>query len=337
MTAPLQTQLKADSTWKPSFMPMRSGLLQRKCACGGMPGPTGECAECKKKRLQRQARSVPAPATIPATVNDTLRSPGDVLEPATRAAMESRFGHSFAHVRIHADERAAESARDVNALAYTVGRDVVFGASQFRPESETGRRLLAHELVHTIQQRGAEGGPPQSIIAPNDHSEREADEAASTVVSGKRFSNNIVVGSSLTWPVIQRKKEGEQSLLLQDAPEYPGCSPFQRFRLNHEIQLARNMIEAAIRAVSDELARTDRDSGTISIAGSAISSYFHTNDARHIRTMLAQMKSIAARLGRRPWNWRCLSSEAECRKECGLPADACASPDIETYITGSLY
>src|SRR5207247_5083803 len=62
--------------------------------------------------------------------------------------MEPRCGHSFGEVRVHNDTRAAESARAVNAVAYTVGRDVVFGAGQFAPHSHEGRKLIAHELTH---------------------------------------------------------------------------------------------------------------------------------------------------------------------------------------------
>lgn len=67
--------------------------------------------------------------------------------------MEPRFGHGFGHVRVHTDERAAESARAVGALAYTVGSNIVFGSGQYAPATQTGRRLLAHELTHVEQQR----------------------------------------------------------------------------------------------------------------------------------------------------------------------------------------
>ncbi len=70
--------------------------------------------------------------------------------------MEPRFGHDFGHVRIHTDAKAARSSRALNALAYTVGRSIVFDAGQYRPRTTAGRRLLAHELSHTIQQ-GATG------------------------------------------------------------------------------------------------------------------------------------------------------------------------------------
>ena len=80
---------------------------------------------------------------------------GEALGASIRAFFEPRFGYDFSRVRVHRDAHAAESARAVDALAYTVGRDVVFGAGQYAPESVEGRRLLAHELAHTIQQ-GAE-------------------------------------------------------------------------------------------------------------------------------------------------------------------------------------
>jgi hypothetical protein len=70
--------------------------------------------------------------------------------------MEPRFGHDFSHVRVHTDERADESAREVNAIAYTVGRNIIFGQGRYGPASTEGRRLLAHELTHVIQQRGVE-------------------------------------------------------------------------------------------------------------------------------------------------------------------------------------
>lgn len=90
-------------------------------------------------------------------VNNVISSPGQPLDPTTRAFFEPRFGHGFGRVRVHADDRAAESARAVHARAYTVGEHVVFAAKQFSPASTDGRRLLAHELTHVIQQGAADG------------------------------------------------------------------------------------------------------------------------------------------------------------------------------------
>jgi hypothetical protein len=75
-----------------------------------------------------------------------------------RAFFEPRLGHDFSQVRVHADARAADSARSIDALAYTAGQDVVFGAGQYAPGSMSGRRLLAHELAHVVQQ--GQSAPP---------------------------------------------------------------------------------------------------------------------------------------------------------------------------------
>ncbi|MDQ6623370.1 MAG: DUF4157 domain-containing protein [Verrucomicrobiota bacterium] len=91
---------------------------------------------------------------VPAAVHETLGQSGQPLPSATRALMETRFGHDFSQVRIHTDAAASESARAVNAHAYTVGNQIVFGAGQYQPQSPEGQRLLAHELTHTLQQGG---------------------------------------------------------------------------------------------------------------------------------------------------------------------------------------
>lgn len=88
----------------------------------------------------------------PDSVDRVLASSGRPLEPALRQDMEQRFGHDFSRVRVHTGDAAARSAQDVSAHAYTVGNNVVFGAGGFESESHAGRKLLAHELVHVLQQ-----------------------------------------------------------------------------------------------------------------------------------------------------------------------------------------
>jgi len=95
-----------------------------------------------------------------------LRDGGQPLSESKRAFFEPRFGYDFSQVRMYTDTRAAEMAQVVNARAFTVGRDVVFGAGQYVPGSTEGRRLLAHELTHVIQQGGAD-----STIVPQEDSE----------------------------------------------------------------------------------------------------------------------------------------------------------------------
>jgi hypothetical protein len=116
-------------------------------------------------------------------VSEVLRSPGQPLDSATRAFMESRFGHDFSRIRVHTDTASHESARSIQARAYTVGNDVVFGAQCYQPLTRGGQRLIAHELTHAVQQCG---NSPQSYekleICPADGPlERQADQAANQV------------------------------------------------------------------------------------------------------------------------------------------------------------
>jgi len=104
-------------------------------------------------RIQRYTGQATGDADIaPASVDCVLASPGRPLDPATRAFMEPRFGHDFSRVRVHSGAAAEQSAREVNAHAYTVGHNIVFGAGKFAPGTDEGRRLFAHELTHVVQQ-----------------------------------------------------------------------------------------------------------------------------------------------------------------------------------------
>jgi hypothetical protein len=169
-------------------IPSRCSILQRKCACGSASSG-GECEECKKKLLQRRETAGALPGAVPQTVHDVLRTPGQPLEPATRTFFEPRFGHDFSKVRVHTGEDAAESARAVGALAYTVGRHIVFDAQHYAPRDSDGRRLLAHELAHVVQQQSREMPGPAGIQLSSDTTaEREADAAAGSVLQGEGFT-----------------------------------------------------------------------------------------------------------------------------------------------------
>lgn len=98
-------------------------------------------------------------------VRNSLGSPGRPLDAATRRYFEPRFGHDFGAVRVHTDSKAALSARAVNAHAYTAGQDIVFDTGKYEPLSATGRRLLAHELTHVIQQNGTDHLAPAGRIS----------------------------------------------------------------------------------------------------------------------------------------------------------------------------
>ncbi len=195
MSLQRQKAVRANS----SFTPVPSRLLQRKCACGGTPGPAGECEDCRKKkrlglqtklkvnepgdtyeqeadRIADQVLAMPSHSSargnppriqrysgeligqtdaVPATVDQALASTGKPLEPALRQDMEQRFGYDFSQVQVHSDAAAEQSTHDVNAIAYTVGHSIVFGAGRFAPASYEGQRLLVHELAHVVQQNAS--------------------------------------------------------------------------------------------------------------------------------------------------------------------------------------
>jgi hypothetical protein len=107
------------------------------------------------QRKPEQNRSLGNAAEVPPAVNEVLSSPGERLDEKTRGVMESRLGHDFGRVRVHTDAKAAHSARSIGARAYTAGQDIAFDQGQYSPGNAEGQRLLAHELVHVVQQGGA--------------------------------------------------------------------------------------------------------------------------------------------------------------------------------------
>jgi hypothetical protein len=170
-------------------------------------------------------------ALAPPIVDAVLRSGGETLEPGTRALFESRFGRDFGHVRVHRDIQAARSAEAVGAVAYTVGHHIVFGGDRFEVGSVEGKRLLAHELAHTVQQEDQAPGPDGIEIAESDSPlEREGEEIA----KGSRSPRQAAVAHT----------PGAQ-LLRQPAPGGTPPTPAVRLRIGpvvwgqSEAELAR--------------------------------------------------------------------------------------------------
>ena len=150
---------------------MPEARTQRKCReCEAedriSSGTMRRVAATPSPSVRRRATEADASGDAPPIVNDVISGAGRSLDPGTRSFMESRFRHDFSDVRIHTGSRAAESARAVNAVAYTVGPHVVFEEGAYRPETDAGRRLIAHELTHVIQQ-----GIGDSSIRPESENE----------------------------------------------------------------------------------------------------------------------------------------------------------------------
>lgn len=163
--------------------------LQRKCSCGASGGASGECEECKHKKkegqmVQRRSTEAAAAAVAPPMVRDVLNSPGQPLDQPTREFFEPRFGRDLRSVRLHTGAHAAQSAREVKALAYTVGNDVVLADRQFPPISKDGVGLLAHELTHVIQQ-GQGAAVVQRYAEAEPDIEEEAEEETGETPSGR--------------------------------------------------------------------------------------------------------------------------------------------------------
>src|ERR1041384_3153242 len=188
MNISLQSQTKGLRTPSP-VIPSR--LLQRKCDCGQHTIGGSECNGCSRKRrtsLQRSAisgiRENDRDNVVPPIVHEVLNSPGQPLDAPTRAFMQPLFGHDFARVRIHTDNKAAASATAINALAYTVGDSIVFGAAQYARGLGGGRYLLAHELAHVVQQSGSPAADSSLVLGDvNSGHEQEAESVSRSLVS----------------------------------------------------------------------------------------------------------------------------------------------------------
>ena len=176
--------------------------------------------------------------SAPASVDRVLASSGRPLEPALQQDMEQRFGRDFSQVRVHSGAAAEQSALDVNAHAYTVGHDMVFGTGQFAPGTHEGRRLIAHELAHVVQQR-ADVDLRSGISEAHESYKQHADEVARVVTEGQatavllsalpaefrpRGGDRLDSPASGSWARIQRSVQRNARRHLRSRIQLPGCN-----------------------------------------------------------------------------------------------------------------
>ena len=182
-------------------MRMPERQMQGACPCGGgcpkcqtkQPGKVNELLQTNRVQA-REAEGIAAPP-----LGHRVRpSSGQPLDSATRNFFESRFGQDFAHVRVHTDSKAVESASQLGARAYTVGEDIVFGEGMYRPETHGGQRLLTHELAHVVQQRIVQT-PTGEMSASRDTDELQAEMAVATLGWGGLGRYYDAVALDLTW------------------------------------------------------------------------------------------------------------------------------------------
>ncbi|MDS0136899.1 MULTISPECIES: DUF4157 domain-containing protein [unclassified Amycolatopsis] len=148
-------------------------------------------------------------------VHDVVGSGGGApLDKATREDMETRFGTDFSDVRVHTDSAAHDSAKSVNAQAYTVGSNIVFQRDKFDPASDAGKHMLAHELTHVVQQRsgpvdGTDAGGGVKVSDPSDRFEREA------VANADRLMSAPAPAAAVQREEAPEAAEGEEETMAQ--------------------------------------------------------------------------------------------------------------------------
>jgi hypothetical protein len=163
--------------------------------------------------------------------------------------MEPRFGQDFSHVQVHADARAAASARAVEASAYTVGSHVVLGPGASHPDSGAGRQLLAHELAHVVQQGAAEPSGPLTISEPGDALERDADAQAASALGSGSVARHAAANGSLLQRAAATPKAPESS--------FDDCDPTLQADLKAKHPAAIANVDTAIRSLTPSWANMD--------------------------------------------------------------------------------
>ncbi len=188
-----------ESNAKLSMSPANNAQLDRKCSGCQMNEEEGKEKLTVSRKPSSNSSDLEASDEIAEQINNIRTSSGSLLDSSTREVMESRFGHDFSKVRIHTGEMAHRSANNVNALAYTIGDDIVFEEGQYQPDTSAGRRLLAHELTHVVQQSsntassGSAGFITSNISSTERISRQKAPTAAAPVETlEERFKHAIL-------------------------------------------------------------------------------------------------------------------------------------------------
>lgn len=176
-------QASTHLTLQPKLMVNTEGDIYEKQA-DRIANQVMSAGEPDMQQQKLSSGSFTSTVAAPSIVQDVVKSPGQSLDTNTRQFMESRFGQDFSQVRLHTDARAAESARAVNALAYTVGKDVVFSAGRYSQET-SGQHLLAHELTHVVQQQfsgahSVQRQTPDATTSTEDNKKASSESAASS-------------------------------------------------------------------------------------------------------------------------------------------------------------
>ncbi len=227
-----------------------------------------KCAACEEEDRQMQRKSSGSVPQATSAVYQALQTKGQSLDSGTKSFMESRFGYDFKDVQIHNDSLAHQSSAEINALAYTQGKHVVFGANQYQPHTDGGKKLLAHELTHVVQQGAS--------LSLNNKVNRKPDEEG---------------------PALTRYQEIEQSI---DSPgafevlEQPFGISVYNFAINRYALKAEH--KTALKKIGNMLASAKDNSlsvlimgNTDSTGGPIINNPLSVNRAKIVRNYLADV------------------------------------------------
>jgi hypothetical protein len=188
------------------------------------PQISRKCAACEKNartlRTNQTSSSNTADEQVPSIVYEVLRTPGQPLDANLRGFFERPFGQDFSQVRIHSDESASKSAKALNARAYTVRNDIVFGTREWAPGSDEGKRLLAHELTHVVQQ--SDSG--QSTAAQREVDESSADTPTAAPDTSIRLFTVIQAVQSAYEAAQQELAQGEADPQVQEYVQTLGAA-----------------------------------------------------------------------------------------------------------------
>jgi hypothetical protein len=255
--------------------------LQCKCACGKASSSPGKrCDECARPQRLRTG-----PATEPDAFSPPDLGHGLPLDRTTRRFFETRFGHDFGAVRVHADDRAAAAARSLHAEAYASGHDLVFGRGRYDPASAAGQRLLAHELTHVVQQRSG-----LATTAPgagqHDPAEQEAEANAA------RLHGAAPMLLRQRAPRLARRRTPEDSTTVTvEAPTGPpGCTLDQHQAIEPAVHGAQDRLQRSI-ILLDAYIAAPADAAQQAVA-TALTRHFRRADAAIAGTVRQRLADL---------------------------------------------
>ncbi len=221
---------------------------------GGIMGLQRAAGNASVSQLMEDERS---------PVKDLLSSSsGQPLDRPTQALMQSRLGHDFSDVRVHADGQATDSAKAVNAHAYTVGTNVVFQSDKYSPSTESGQKMLAHELTHVVQQKaGPVDGTPApggiSVSHPSDPFEQAAERNAEQAMSSNGAPQAAMATQASSVQRVGDDEEEVQALAIQreaaGEEEELQQSAIQREAAGEEEELQQSAIQREAAGEEEEL------------------------------------------------------------------------------------